>query len=61
MLRSCCLSSKIPPVYNLYTLFFHVSDHTMPVNVDAMNTAYIARSQEVWDRVEKDRYDVVMT
>ena len=32
----------------------------MAVNVDAMNTAYIARSQEVWDKVEKDRFVIVL-
>ena len=31
-------------------------EHDVPVNVDAMNAEYIARSQEVWDAVERDRW-----
>ena len=33
-----------------------VSEYDIPVNVDAMNAEFIARSQEVWDAVEKDRW-----
>ncbi len=28
----------------------------MPVNIDAMNNEFMARSQEVWDKVERDRW-----
>merc|ERR1712088_670502 len=31
-------------------------EYDIPVNVDAMNAEFIARSQEVWDAVEKDRW-----
>lgn len=31
-------------------------EYDTPVNVDAMNAEFIARSQEVWDAVEKDRW-----
>lgn len=39
-----------------YTLPFLSSDHDMAVNVDVMNSEFIDRSQEVWDKVEKDRW-----
>ena len=32
------------------------SDHELPVNVDAMNAEFIARSEEVWESIEKDRW-----
>lgn len=31
-------------------------EHDVPVNVDAMNTEFIERSNEVWDAVERDRW-----
>lgn len=31
-------------------------EHSVPVNVDAMNTDYMNRSQEVWDSIEQDRW-----
>lgn len=31
-------------------------EYDIPVNVDAMNAEFIARSQEAWDAVEKDRW-----
>jgi len=31
-------------------------EHDRAVNVDQMNNEFIARSQEVWDKVEKDRW-----
>ena len=35
---------------------FFLLEHNGPVNVDAMNTEYISRSQEVWDSIEADRW-----
>ena len=31
-------------------------EYDTPINVDAMNAEFIARSQEVWDAVERDRW-----
>ena len=31
-------------------------DHSTPLNIDAMNTDYINKSNEVWDSMEKDRW-----
>lgn len=31
-------------------------DHSTPINVDAMNTEYINKSNEVWDAMESDRW-----
>lgn len=31
-------------------------EYDSPINVDAMNAEFIARSQEVWDAVERDRW-----
>jgi len=35
---------------------YRVIDHSAPLNVDAMNTDYINKSNEVWDGIEKDRW-----
>lgn len=37
-------------------IFFSDLDHSVPLNVDGMNSEYIARSQEVWDSIEADRW-----
>ena len=31
-------------------------EHDRAVNVDQMNNEFISRSQEVWDKVEKERW-----
>ena len=31
-------------------------DHSAPVNVDAMNTEYINKSNQVWDTMESERW-----
>merc|ERR1712018_424136 len=31
-------------------------EYDSPINVDAMNAEFIARSQKVWDAVERDRW-----
>lgn len=31
-------------------------DHSAPINVDAMNTEYMDKSNQVWDSMEKDRW-----
>ncbi len=42
------LSSRVSSCYS--------TDHSLPINVDAMNSEFVARSQEVWDAVERDRW-----
>ena len=48
----CILDFKSKTFLN-YNFF---SEHSVPVNVDAMNTDYMNRSQEVWDSIEQDRW-----
>ena len=33
-----------------------IIDHSAPINVDAMNTDYVNKSNEVWDGIEQDRW-----
>ena len=35
---------------------FPLPEYDTPVNVDAMNAAFINRSHEVWDAMEKERW-----
>jgi len=35
---------------------YRLIDHSGPLNVDAMNTDYISKSNEVWDGIENDRW-----
>ena len=39
----------------LNNFFLYFTDHSAPLNVDAMNIDYISKSNEVWDEMEKER------
>ena len=49
-------SNTFPRLIKTLLWIFFLLEHNGPVNVDAMNTEYISRSQEVWDSIEADRW-----
>ena len=51
------LRFSVKSIFNTFlSIFSSFSEHSTPVNIDAMNTEYINRSHEVWDSIEADRW-----